>query len=146
MPESTGKTGRGITFEMGDGNSPATFTAIANLTSINPAGRDAEEIDFTHLLSDGGFREFRQGFKDPGTLNIDYHFDPTNATHLDLLSRWVSGATFEWRINFTGAGWAYYLVGRGFVKNPGDLTINANDPVQGSAQIRITGATSFQGA
>jgi tail tube protein len=144
MPESTGKTGRGIKFEMGDTDSPANFTTVANVASISPSGQDAEEIDFTHLLSEGGFREFRQGFKDPGSLGIEFHFDPTNATHTDLLAKFMSGEVFEWRVNFVGAGWNKYWVGRGFVKNPGDLKIDPNSPVGGTATIRITGATSWQ--
>ena len=142
MALSTGKTGRGTSFSLGTG-SPPDFTAVANVSSINLAGQNAEEIDFTHLLSDGGFREFKQGFKDPGTISLELHFDPTNATHTDLLDRFVSGDVFDWRINFQGAGWEKWWTGQGFIQNPGDVTINPNDPVGGTATVRITGQTSF---
>lgn len=144
MTESTGKTGRGITFEIEDTSvSPPIYRKIANLTSIGQSGRDAEEIDFTHLESVGGFREFRQGFKDAGTFNLEYHFTPTEASHVDLLARWVSGELFNFRVNYIGAGWNYYETGRGFVKNPSDKTININDPVGGTATVRVSGATSI---
>lgn len=144
MTESTGKTGRGVTFEIKDDTvSPPAWNKIANATSIGQSGRDAEEIDFTHLDSDGGFREFRQGFKDAGTFNIEYHFTPLEASHLDLLTRWVSGEVFDFRVNYSGAGWDFYETGRGFVKNPSDKTININDPIGGTATVRVTGATEF---
>lgn len=143
MPESTGKTGRGCKFEIGDGASPEVFTAIANVRSIAFSGRDAEEIDFTHLDSDGGFREQRQGFKDPGSIALEMHFDPTNTTHTDLLAKFLSGALFNWRINYSAAGWAKAETGKAFVKNPGDTNINPNDPIGGTATVRVSGGTSF---
>lgn len=142
MTTSTGKTGRGVSFKMGSG-SPSDFTAVANVSSINLSGQTSDEVDFTHLLSSGGFREFRQGFKDPGTIGLDLHFDPTNATHTDLLDRFISGDLFDWRVDFQGAGWEKWWVGQGFVQNPGDVTINPNDPVGGTATIRISGQTQF---
>lgn len=145
MPKSTGKTGRGIKVEIQEPGSPSgAWLTIANVTSISPSGRDAEEIDFTHLLSEGGFREFRQGFKDPGQLGIEYQFTPLEDSHVELLERWVSGDVFPVRINFTGAGWPRALEGEAFVMNPGDITINVNDPIAGSSTLRFTGATEFK--
>lgn len=143
MAVSSGKTGRGVAFQIKEQGSPSAWVTIANATSINATGRDAEEIDFTTLLSDGGFREFRQGFKDAGQVSVDYHFTPTEPSHVSLLELWDSGNVIDWRIDFTGAGWDYHLVGTGFVKNPGDINVTINDPIGGSAVVRITGAPSF---
>lgn len=143
MAASTGKTGRAITFEIDDGSSPTTWVACANATGITPSGKNAEEIDFTHLTSTGGFREYRQGFKDAGTIGINYHLDPTDASHQQLLTLFESGDTFNWRVNFVGAGWNVHLTGVGFVQNPGDIDINVDGPVTGAATVRITGATEF---
>ena len=143
MAASTGKTGRGITFALSDGQSPSIYLTVANVTSINFTGRDAEEIDFTHLGSTGGFREFRQGFKDGGSIGIEYHFTPTEESHLDLLTAWLSGATLDWNINYFGAGWSFAEVGQGFVQNPGDVSITVGDPVTGSATIRVSGGSEI---
>lgn len=143
MTESTGKTGRGVKLEIGDGLSPTTFVPIANVKTISFTGRDAEEIDFTTLDSDGGFRELRAGFKDPGSIAFETHFDPTNVTHQGILSKFLSGALFDWRINYSGAGWDMCEYGRGFIKNPGDININPSDPIGGSGTLRVTGATAF---
>ncbi|WP_269581975.1 phage tail tube protein [Roseibium sp. Sym1] len=146
MTQSTGVTGRGITFEISDGESPDGWVAIANLASTGINGRTAEEIDFTHLASSGGFREYRQGFKDPGTIPLELHFTPTETTHVDLLDKFISGANFNWRINWSGAGIAMAEYGVGFVQNPGDLNINPNDPVGGAASVRVTGQTTWSSA
>lgn len=142
MAVSTGRTGRGIKFEIGDG-SPPSYTSIANVASISFTGRSADEVDFTHLESDGGFREYRQGFKDPGSINIEMHFNPTDQTHKDLLALFLSGDVFPFRINYSGAGWNTAEVGFGYISNPGDVNINANDPVGGTATVRVTGPTQF---
>lgn len=145
MVTSTGKTGTGVSFDIDVEGSPVAWVTVANVRSINPTGKQADEIDFTHLLSTGGYREFRQGFKDGGSINIDFHFDITAASHIGtngLLGLFNSGSTFNWRINFTGAGWAFGWTGSGFVSNPGDLDINVDGPITGSASVRVTGATS----
>lgn len=147
MAASTGKTGKGVVFKMGDGASPEVFAAVGNARSINPTGQSADEIDFTHLGSTGGYREFRQGFKDAGSINVDYQFDPTDATHIGeagLLGKFNSGAVFSWQIDFAPAGWPWRLVGQGFVSNPGDIDINVDGPITGSATIRRTGATTLE--
>ena len=142
MPESTGFTGRGITFELESIESPSTYIAVGNVTGINLSGQSAEEIDFTHLLSDGGFREYRQGFKDGGQVSCTYHFNPTDTTHSDLRDDFLSGRVLNWRINYTGAGYAFAIQGRGFVQNSGDIDHNVDGPVSGTATIRVTGGSS----
>lgn len=146
MTQSSGKTGRGIVFQMENEESPQEFVTVANVTSIGFTGRTAEEVDFTTLESEGGFRDFRQGFKDPGNIALELHFDPTNATHQLLLTRFLSGDLFNWRINYVGADWSYYENGRGFVQNPADININPNDPVGGTATVRVSGQTSIVAA
>lgn len=145
MAESSGKTGKGIAFKLSDGLSPAVFVAVANVTTINFTGRDAEEIDFTHLSSGSGFREFRQGFKDGGTIGIEYHFTPTEESHRDLLAAWLDGTILDWQIDYTAAGWAYVEQGRGFIQNPGDVAIDVSSPVTGSATVRVTGGSQIIG-
>lgn len=152
MTTSTGKTGQGVTFEISDGASPSpNWTAVANVRSINPTGKQADEIDFTHLASTGGYREFRQGFKDGGTINLEFHFSPLETTQVGtggLLDKFNNSVVFTWRINFSGTvpaspAWNFALTGEGFVQNPGDLDINVDGPVTGSATVRVTGPTTL---
>ena len=143
MPASTGQTGRGIYLEIGDGESPTGYVTVGNVTAITVSGANAEEIDFTHLLSDGGFREFRQGFKDAGTVGLNFHLDPTDATQAAILADFVSGRVFNARINFS-AYWARYMSFSGFIQNPGDIDINVDGPITNNATIRRTGPTIFE--
>lgn len=145
MTASTGKTGKGVMFQVAIVASPLVWITVANTRSISRSGQQADEIDFTHLLSTGSFREFRQGFKDGGTVGVEFHFDPTEDSHVGtngLQDLFVDGTVFNWRINFTGAGWAFGLLGTGFVTNPGDLDINVDGAITGSATIRVTGETT----
>lgn len=146
MAVSTGKTGRGVSFQISDEASPTpNWTSVANARSINRSGAQADEIDFTHLASTGAYREFRQGFKDGGSINIEYHFDATAATHVGtngFLGLFTSGEVFTWRINFSPA-WTKALVGTGYVSNPGDIDVNVDGPIQGTAVVRITGDVSL---
>ena len=145
MAESTGKTGRGVRFKISDGNSPAVFVAVANVTSINLSGRDAEEIDFTTLDSTGGFREYRQGFKDGGTIALEIHFNPEEETAQDLLALWLAGTVVDFQIDYSGAGWNFAEQGRGYFQNPGDITIDISNPIGGQATFRVTGGTQIVG-
>lgn len=147
MVASTGKTGKGVSFQVALVASPLVWVTVANVRSINRSGQQADEIDFTHLLSDGSFREFRQGFKDGGTVGVDFHFDPTEDSHAGtngLQDLFTDGTIFNWRINFAGAGWAFALRGLGFVTNPGDISIDVDGPITGSATVRNTGETTLE--
>lgn len=146
MVTSTGKTGQGVSFQIGTAASPPVWATVANVRTINPTGKSADEIDFTHLLSTGGYREMRQGFKDGGNVGVEMQFDPTQASHVGsqgFLGLFNSGTVFPWRINFSGAGWQFALQGTGFVSNPGDLDINVDGPITGSATVRVTGPTTL---
>lgn len=146
MTTSTGKTGKGVLFKIAPIASPVVFVTIGNARTISKSGSSADEIDFTHLNSTGGYRELRQGFKDGGTLGIEVHYDPTLASHigtLGILGYFESGTVFIWQIDFAGAGWAKGLRGNGFVSNPGDLDINVDGPITGNMTVRNTGPTSI---
>lgn len=142
MAASTGQTGAGVLFQVDLVASPVSWVTIANVTSINPTGIAVDEIDFTHLQSSNEYREFRPGFKDGGTINIDFHFNITEVTHygtVGLIGLFNNRTVFNWRVNFAAVGWAFALIGTGFVSNPGDLTVDVDNPIQGSATVRVTG-------
>jgi len=144
MTASTGKTGRGVKFYVLDASSsPAVYTQIANVTGVNIQGRNAAEIDFTHLGSTGGYREFQQGFKDAGTIQVNFHFDITDVSHNLIADLFDAGSTIAWRVDFTALGWNFFWIGNGFIQNPGDTDINVDGPITGAGTIRITGATDF---
>jgi hypothetical protein len=142
MVASTGKVGLGTLFKVGNGASTEVFTAVVNVVSINLSGRSVEEVDFTHLASDAGFREFRAGFKDPGEITLTCHYNPTSTTlngASGLEAKLNSGALFNWVIDMSGAGFDYQLEGSGYVSG-GDFTFSGEDPITYDVTIRVSGA------
>lgn len=145
MTASTGKVGIGVQLLLGDGGSPENFTAVANVKSITWNGRDAAEIDFTHLGSTGGYKEFQTGLKDPGSVGMVLHFDPNNPTHVGatgLLGYFESRSSVNFKVDMTAVN-GKTLSCKGFIKNPGDITINPENPIEANATIRCTGAPTL---
>jgi hypothetical protein len=145
MPASTGKTGRGGQFEIDLVASPVAWVGITNVRSISFTGRQADEIDFTHLLSEGAYREFRQGFKDAGTITLDGHFDAEATSHVGtngILGLFNSGTVFNWRINL-GELFGFGLTGQGYFQNPGDITVDVDNPVGFQPVVRVTGESTL---
>ncbi len=66
--------GVGATFERQDDTSSTVYAAIAEVNSINFDGMKSEMIDVTSLDSTGGYREFKRGFRDGGTVTLEMNF------------------------------------------------------------------------
>ena len=68
---------------------PQSFTNIANLKTFTGFDGTPSEIDVTNL--DSAAKEFRLGLVDPGNLSFEIDYDNTNAGHIALRSKQVSG-------------------------------------------------------
>lgn len=142
MTISTGVVGLGVVFKVGDGGGTQIFTEVANVTDIKVGGRTVEEIDFTHLSSTGGYKEFRPGFKDAGTISFNMHFDPVHVTQ-NGSARGIegllnSGAVFDFKIDFANTGKNKMFTGSGFIKTD-DIDVSATNPLTAAVTVRITG-------
>lgn len=92
-------------FLVGQGNSPETFVAVADVVEIGLGGFTNEIIDKTHLRSPGRAREKFVGLADYDNITVKCQYDPANrhgshkvtggdgfsATH-NLLALNISGA------------------------------------------------------
>ncbi len=149
MTDSTGEIGLGVKFKMGDGATPTeAFTEAANVKDIKWGGRDAGEVDFTHLGSTGGYKEFRQGLKDPGTITLTVQFDPTHPTHVGanaFSGLFDLGRVFNFKLDMTAVFGATGATAacKGFVKNPGDISISPENPIEATVTIRCTGPVTW---
>lgn len=86
MP-SNAKFGYGTLVKMGDGGSPETFTAIAELRGdISLPGMESDEIEVTthNNAVNGRAKEKIPGLIDPGTLEFEVNYIATDATHIAL--------------------------------------------------------------
>jgi predicted secreted protein len=78
--------GVGAIFKRGDGTSSETFTAIAEVNSIDGPGMTRDTIDTTSLDTAGGFRTYITGFRDGGdvTLVMNFTRDGYEAMRIDF--------------------------------------------------------------
>lgn len=73
-----GKDGYLAQLKVGDGASPETFQAIANITRIRPGSQTTETIDVTHLRSPAAHRELIAGLRSTGAFGFDAIWAPND--------------------------------------------------------------------
>ena len=119
-----------------------TFNAktIGSLTSIGEITPDSEELDATTLDSQGGYREFLQGFKDSGEVTLSGYYDKADAGQQESITGYGTGDVDPVVITFpNSAGGATF---NAYVKS---FTIGSAD-VDGivgfGATLRISGAVT----
>ena len=71
---SAGIAGVGVIFKRSDMTSNPTFTAIAEINSIQGPDMSRTTNDFTSLDTTGGYRIFRAGFRDGGQCVLEMNF------------------------------------------------------------------------
>ena len=73
---------------------------IGRLSSIGEISPDSEELDVTTLDSTGGYREYLQGFKDSGELEVSGYHDSGDAGQTALRAAYASGASGTAKVAF----------------------------------------------
>ncbi len=95
--------GHGTILAFGNGASPESFTALAEVFSISGPSMARESPDASHMASPGAWREFISGMKDPGEITVECNHLPGNSTQdasTGVLSLFASGARTNWRMTF----------------------------------------------
>lgn len=149
MSISTGKLGKGVLFRMASLAAPTAFVTQANLVSFNLTGESASEIESTLLDSEDAYRDFIQGFKDPGQAQLTLHFDPALATQNGaggIRAKYDSGEKFPWQVDFTPVGMDFHMSGLGFIMSPGDLAVNIDNIMTVEPVLRRVGKTTIADA
>ena len=77
-----------------------TEIVIGRLSSIGEISPDSEELDVTTLDSTGGYREYLQGFKDSGELEVSGYHDSGDAGQTALRAAYASGASGTAKVAF----------------------------------------------
>ena len=77
---TSGVVGLGTLLKIGNGSSPETFTAIAEVKDISGPNLSMEFAEFTHQQSSDGYREYKPTFKMSGDITFDCNFLPDDAT------------------------------------------------------------------
>lgn len=73
--------GYGAQLKVGQGDSPETFVAVADVMSITPGSTPAGIINKTHLRSPGRAHEKLSTIRDLGPFSIAGNYRPTHGSH-----------------------------------------------------------------
>ena len=119
-----------------------TFDAkeIGALTSIGEITPDSEELDATTLDSQGGYREFLQGFKDSGEVTLSGYYDKADTGQQALITGYGTGTVSAVAIAFpNSAGGATF---NAYVKSFTLGSADVDGIVGFGATLRISGAVT----
>ena len=80
--------------------------SITEVTTISGPTSSADNIDVTSQLSSGGFREFKRGLADPGTISFTIFYNETEPSHDELTLDFgdITTGPTEYQIRFPGGG------------------------------------------
>jgi predicted secreted protein len=140
--------GRGSQLQRGDAGTPTeNFVTIAEMKKITRTGSKADLADVTNMDS-GNYREKLPTLLEPGEINFEGNYIPSDATQANLQADFDGQALHHWKIILpqiagsppTSRGsWSFsgYVTA---VDNP-DLQVDKEAVVTG--KITITGAATY---
>ena len=114
--------------------------AVGSIVSIGEIACDSEEIDVTALDSEGGYREYIQGYRDAGVVKLEGFHDAGDAGQAAIRAAFDSGKKGDFVIAFPDGSEARF---KGFVKSYGLGAAKVDGAVGFSAAVRITGGVEF---
>lgn len=117
-----------------------TEIAVGKLTSIGELTPDSDEIEVTTLDSEGGYREYLQGFKDPGELSVEGYYASGNSGQAKLIELYDSGESAAYEIEFPDGTTIGFDA---FVKNYTVGSAEVDNAVGFKATMRVTGAPTI---
>lgn len=110
---------------------------IGDLSSIGSPSITQEELDVTTLDSEGGYREFIAGFKDPGEVVVSGFFVPSDAGQAAVYAALESGDIQDFEIIYPpqlGASWSFQGIVTAF-----NVTSETEEAIGFEATIRVSG-------
>ncbi len=83
------------------GSGPYTVPEIEHVTSFEPGGAPAEQIEDTSLNAQE--RSYKKGLRTPGTASLGLNADPSNASHVRLhqLSEANGDTSIKWVVGWS---------------------------------------------
>lgn len=139
---SNAKFGFGTLVKMGDGGSPETFTAIAELRGdISFDGMESDEIEITthNNAVNGRAKEKIPGLIDPGNLNVEINYIATEVTHVAVRTAWIN----QTRKNFQILSPQGDLIScAGYIMSL-PITFPVDDSISAKIKIMLTGLPTF---
>jgi len=123
-------------FRLGDGGSPETFTAVAEVFSITPPSDTVDVVDATHMLSPNRTREFIDGLIDPGEASFEMNFIPGGDGD-DAIQAWkAAGGAKTCQIKYpNGVTWTFTGILTGY-----EPTVPVDDRMTATVTLKVTGS------
>ena len=122
-------------------SSSGSEVTVGKLSSIGELAPSSEELEITTLASTS--REYMQGIKSAGELELEGFFDPEDAGQTALRAAYESGETGTARIVFadgTEFSFSAYVSGYGIGATEVDGAVGF------TAKMRLTGGITMKGA
>jgi len=116
---------------------------VGKLTSVGEIQPDSEELDVTTLESAGGYREYMQGFRDSGEVEISGFHDAGDAGQKALRSAYAEGKTGAFEVDFPDGTKVSFSA---FVKSHTIGSAEVDGAVGFGAVLRISGAVTVSEA
>ena len=116
-----------------------TQVVVGKLTSVGEIAPEPEEVDITTLESTGGYREYMQGFRDSGELEITGFHDADDAGQTALRTAFASGASGSFEVKFPDDTAVTFS---GFIKSHTIGSAEVDGAIGFGAVIRISGAVT----
>lgn len=141
MP-SQARFGYGTLVKMGDGGSPQTFTAIAEVRNdISFSGLESDSIEVTthNNAVNGRAKEKIPGLIDPGNLEIEINYVANDATHIAVRNAWINQVKKDFQVLspqgdlISCAGYIMSL----------PITFPVGDSINAKIKIMLTGLPTF---
>jgi Lambda phage tail tube protein, TTP len=137
-------TGKGAELLIVTGGATPAYVAVGQVAEIGNVDISADEVEVT-TLDAGDYRDYIQGFKDPGECQLTVIYDPGLASHDDgtdgLFGLFTSGEVREMAIRFNSSavGGATFATFQGFIRDWSFGALNPDDPQEVQPTIRIAG-------
>lgn len=132
-------SGVGTIFKRSDMASAPTFSAIAEINSIDGPNKSRDTIDVTSLDSTGGYREFIASFRDGGEVSLEMNF--TRDGYVDMNADFEIDTLVDYQIVLPDTG-NTTLEFSGLVTNLG-LGIPLDDKVTAPVTIKVSGQVTL---
>ena len=113
-----------------------TQVTVGKLTSVGEIQPEAEEIDITTLDSTGGYREFMQGFRDSGEVELSGYHDAQDAGQKALREAFSTGKNGAFIVSFPDGTDVKFS---GFIKSHTIGSVEVDGAVGFGAVVRISG-------
>lgn len=114
--------------------------SVGRLTSVGEIQSDSEAVDVTTLESAGGYREYIQGFRDAGEVELSGFHDAQDAGQTALRAAYDSGEIGAFEVDFPDGSKVDFS---GFVKGHTVGSAEVDGAIGFGAVVRITGAVKM---